>query len=135
MCVHADLRTASTTPQQQKGPAGYDLHTSHASSGATDERTVPYVRLIWPRELSDQVPHTFPPATPSASSQPPPAFSPAAMAGPAGQQQYRQLVEQLKKVKNVKYCFDYAKKVTLCVCVCVCVCVRACLRACVQCVS
>jgi hypothetical protein len=144
MCVARRLlRTASTTPQQQKGPAGYDLHTSHASSGATDERTVPYVRLIWPRELSDQVPHTFPPAAPSASNQPLPAFSPAAMAGPAGQQQYRQLVEQLKKVKNVKYCFDYAKKVThlllrACVRACGDACVAwrgvACVRACVACV-
>lgn len=102
----------STTPQKG-GSAGYDLHTSHASSGATDERTVPYVRLIWPRELSDQVPHTFPPASapggPGGGQQA--AYSPAALAGGGpGGQQYRQIAEQLKRVKNVKYCFDYAKK-------------------------
>lgn len=117
---------ASTTPQ--KGPAGYDLHTSHASSGATDDRTVPYVRLIWPRELSDQVPHTFAPV--SAAPGGPPSSSALAGGGATGQQQQRQLSQQLKKVKNVKYCFDYAKKVSrarvrgvrvVCACaVCVC---------------
>ena len=106
--------TASTTPQKG-GSAGYDLHTSHASSGATDERTVPYVRLIWPRELADQVPHTFPPAStapggPGGGQQA--SYSPAALAGSGpGAQQHRQIAEQLKRVKNVKYCFDYAKKV------------------------
>jgi len=59
-------------PAEEKAPGlqdgVLDLHTAHASSGATNKDMIPYVPPMWSNSTPDRIPYTFPPLPPQSTN-------------------------------------------------------------------